>query len=321
MTGPYVHGYDPRETQRLQDQASTLVGAPAFGHALPGRQHGPRGRLRCRRANRRPGSQQPAGPDHLDRRLRGFARRGQESTAGGGISNVTLRQADIFRLPFPPESSTMSSCASSSSTWLDPWGAASLETRGEGRRNHHGDRRRSWLDLFPSGQRVRAPGRSLPGGLAGAGGGQCVDRTDPLSLLTEAGFADIRVSPRLVYADASKPELVEGFTKNTFTAMIEGIRTPALGSRLMSESDFDRGVADLYRTAEPDGVFCYTFFKATAVKGRRGEVPAPRRKRVPDGRGSRSRIPPSRVWRDARPTGPSMTSPTCSPRGSSSWST
>ena len=25
MTGAYVHGYDPKENQRLQDQASTLV--------------------------------------------------------------------------------------------------------------------------------------------------------------------------------------------------------------------------------------------------------------------------------------------------------
>ena len=31
-------------------------------------------------------------------------------------------------------------------------------------------------------------------------------------------------------------------------------------------ADFDRGVADLHRTAEADGVFCYTFFKARAVK-------------------------------------------------------
>jgi hypothetical protein len=27
---------------------------------------------------------------------------------------------------------------------------------------------------------------------------------------------------------------------------------------------FDTGIRDLLRTAEPDGVFCYTFFKATA---------------------------------------------------------
>jgi hypothetical protein len=37
----------------------------------------------------------------------------------------------------------------------------------------------------------------------------------------------------------------------------------------MSAADFDRGIADLYRTAAADGVFCYTFFKATAVKGAR----------------------------------------------------
>jgi hypothetical protein len=28
----------------------------------------------------------------------------------------------------------------------------------------------------------------------------------------------------MVYVDSSKPNLVEGFIKNTFTAMIEGIR-------------------------------------------------------------------------------------------------
>ncbi len=26
---------------------------------------------------------------------------------------------------------------------------------------------------------------------------------------------------------------------------------------------FDEGVRDLHRTAEPDGVFCYTFFKGS----------------------------------------------------------
>jgi hypothetical protein len=94
-------------------------------------------------------------------------------------------------------------------------------------------------------------------------------------LLTEAGFGEVHVSPRMVYVDASKPELVEGFTKNTFTAMIEGMRPSALESGLMSEADFDRGVADLYRTAEADGVFCYTFFKASAVNGSPAEPGAP----------------------------------------------
>jgi hypothetical protein len=33
----------------------------------------------------------------------------------------------------------------------------------------------------------------------------------------------------------------------------------------MSKSDLDRVVAELYRTAKQDGVFCYAFFKATAI--------------------------------------------------------
>ena len=40
---------------------------------------------------------------------------------------------------------------------------------------------------------------------------------------------------------------------------------PAIDGGLMSAADFDRGIADLYRTAESDGVFCYTFFKASAI--------------------------------------------------------
>jgi hypothetical protein len=47
--------------------------------------------------------------------------------------------------------------------------------------------------------------------------------------------------------------------------MIEGVRNPALESGIMSAADFDRGVADLRRTAAEDGVFCYTFFKANAI--------------------------------------------------------
>ena len=56
--------------------------------------------------------------------------------------------------------------------------------------------------------------------------------------------------------------------------MIEGIGKLALESGIMSEADFDKGVADLYRTAEAGGVFCYTFFKAGAVNNSRAEQDA-----------------------------------------------
>jgi hypothetical protein len=62
------------------------------------------------------------------------------------------------------------------------------------------------------------------------------------------------------------PELVEGFTKRTFTAMVEGVRESAIQAGLAEQDMFEQGIRDLYRTTEADGVFCYTFFKAIGNK-------------------------------------------------------
>jgi len=93
-----------------------------------------------------------------------------------------------------------------------------------------------------------------------AGGNALIGRS-LYPLLVAAGYRDVRVSPRMVYVDNSKPELVEGFTKNTFTAMIEGVRQAAVEKGIIDAVTFDQGIQDLYRTTEPDGTFCYTFFK------------------------------------------------------------
>ena len=68
--------------------------------------------------------------------------------------------------------------------------------------------------------------------------------------MVEAGFADVRVSPRMVYVDSSRPELVDGFTRKTFTVMIEGIRDAAIASGLIDAQTFDAGVRALHRTTE-----------------------------------------------------------------------
>jgi SAM-dependent methyltransferase len=85
-------------------------------------------------------------------------------------------------------------------------------------------------------------------------------------LIKSAGFKNVHVSPRMVYVDASKPKLVEGFIKNTFTAMIEGVGQKATEQKLITKYNFEKGISDLYRTAEPDGVFSYTFFKGFGTK-------------------------------------------------------
>ena len=40
--------------------------------------------------------------------------------------------------------------------------------------------------------------------------------------------------------------------------------TPALAADLIDEQQFDQGITDLLRTAEADGTFSYTFYKATS---------------------------------------------------------
>jgi SAM-dependent methyltransferase len=97
-------------------------------------------------------------------------------------------------------------------------------------------------------------------------GGNALIGRQLFPLLDGAGFNEIHVSPRMVYVDGSKPNLIEGFTKNTFTAMIEGIEQEAVSNGLMDEKAFKKGIKGLYRTTHPDGVFCYTFFKAKAIK-------------------------------------------------------
>jgi hypothetical protein len=76
----------------------------------------------------------------------------------------------------------------------------------------------------------------------------------------------VRVSARMVYVDDSRPDLVDGLTRKTFTAIIEGVREPAVAAGLIDAAAFDQGVRDLYRTAEGGGVFCYTFFKGVGHK-------------------------------------------------------
>ena len=97
-------------------------------------------------------------------------------------------------------------------------------------------------------------------------GGNALIGREIYPLLYKAGFSDCLVSPRMVYVDSSKPLLVEGFIKNTFTAMIEGVERDALNNSLIDKYEWDQGIKDLYRTAEKDGVFCYTFFKGKAIK-------------------------------------------------------
>jgi SAM-dependent methyltransferase len=85
-------------------------------------------------------------------------------------------------------------------------------------------------------------------------------------LLKQAGFRDISVIPRPVYAGEGRPRMVDGFTKKTYIAMVEGVKKQALDFGLISKKAWDKGIKDLKKSAKPGGVFYYTFFKGMAYK-------------------------------------------------------
>lgn len=118
--------------------------------------------------------------------------------------------------------------------------------------------------FHPAGAYARAVVRHQVRLQAAAGGDALIGRRlGPL--LTAAGFSAVTVDPLTVYADRTRPALVEGFTRQTFTAMVAAVREAAVAAGLTTAADFDRGVAELRRTAEGDGTFLYTFMRAVAV--------------------------------------------------------
>ncbi len=277
MTGTYVHGYDPRENRRLQDQASTLV------ELLHSDTTYPEGSC-VLEAGCGVGAQTVTLASNSPKALitsidvsEASVVAARKAVQAAGINNVALRQADIFRLPFPPGSfdhvfvcfvlehlAQPAEALRALHSVLKPGGTVTVI---------EGDHGSAYF--YPDSEYARRAVRCQVELQARASGNALIGRA-LYPLLTEVGFNQIHVSPRMVYVDSSKPGLVEGFTKRTFTAMIEGIRKSVLESGLMSEVDFDKGVADLYRTAEADGVFCYTFFKASAVNSSPDEQGASR---------------------------------------------
>jgi ubiquinone/menaquinone biosynthesis C-methylase UbiE len=86
-------------------------------------------------------------------------------------------------------------------------------------------------------------------------------------LLDQAGFQDIRVSPRMIYIDQSKPDLMDSFVRKTIIPMVAGVEAQSLEMGLTDKATWDKGIRDLYEiAARKDGTFCYTFFKAWGFK-------------------------------------------------------
>jgi len=267
MNLDYVHGYSAKENTRLTDQATTLT------ELLHADTRYPPGSL-VLEAGCGVGAQtvilarnSPQAAftsiDISEESLAAAQRRVQEA----GFTNVGLQRADIFDLPFLSAHFDHVFVCFVLEHLPNPAGALEALMRvlkpGGSITVIEGDHGSAYF--HPDSHHARRAIRCLVDLQQQAGGDSLIGRR-LYPLLTRAGYRDVKVSPRMVYADASRRALVDGFTRKTFTAMVEGVGEQAVGQGLMDAASWAAGIRDLYRTAEDDGTFCYTFFKAVGLR-------------------------------------------------------
>ncbi|WP_049571270.1 L-histidine N(alpha)-methyltransferase [Streptomyces sp. SBT349] len=266
-TAGYVHGYSRFEARRLGDQADTLADLLHAGIRYPA---GDRvleigcgvGAQTAHLVAGSPGAEFTA-VDISEDSLREARARVRKEHPG---ARVSWHRADLHALPF------------ADGAFDHVFVCFVLE--------HLRDPRRALTDL----RRVLRPGgtitvvegdhasaffhpdsaaaRAVIGHLVtlqAASGGDALIGRRLHPLLTGAGYAEVVVRPRTVYVDGSRPALVEGFTRHTFTAMVEAVRDRALAAGLTSPDDWEAGIEALRATAGPEGTFHYTFFKGQGV--------------------------------------------------------
>ncbi|HSO25555.1 MAG TPA: methyltransferase domain-containing protein [Methanobacteriaceae archaeon] len=263
----YVHGYSKKESERLEDQADTLSAILHHDTQFP------------------PGSKILEAGCGVGAQTIILAKNSPEAkitsidiseesliTAKNlidkeGIKNVQFKQADIMDLPFGKESFDHIFVCFVLEHVLDPvmalkelkkylkkGGSITVIEGDHGSCYFHPESNESlmaWECLIKAQQDL--------------GGDPLIGRRI-FPLLEEAGFKEVKVTPRVVYVDRSKPEMVDGFIKKTIIAMVEGVKDQAINSGLIDQGKWEKGIDDLYKSAQKDGTFFYNFFKGSGIK-------------------------------------------------------
>jgi len=264
----YVHGYSDIEARRLRDQADILAELLHDGTAYPA------GAMvlevGCGTGAQTVSLLARSPVAHLisvdvSASSLGHARARVAAQAPG--ADVRWLQADLFNLPFADGAfdhlfvcfviehlADPGEALRSLGRLLRPGGTITVIEGDHGSAFFH-----------PASAAAQATINCLIDLQAAAGGDGLIGR-QLQPMLSSAGYDDVRVRPLTVYADETRPDLVDGFTRNTFTAMVAGVRDEALSAGLITEIAWEQGIADLRRSADAGGTFHYTFFKGTGSR-------------------------------------------------------
>lgn len=263
----YVHGYSEREALRLNDQAATLDDiihndSIFYKGSLVLEAGCGVGAQTKILATKNPDSNFISVDLSADSIIEA-----KEMIKSSGINNVEFKQADIYNLPFKDETfDSVIICfvlehlhspkhALEELKRVLKRGGTIIAIEGD-----HGS------TFFYPDSRYAYAAINCQVQLQKQNGGNSNIGRELYPLFKSIELSDISISPRMIYVDASRPHLVEGFIKNTFTAMIEGVGEKAIQQGIVDNITFEKGIKDLYRTAESDGVFSYTFFKGFGTK-------------------------------------------------------
>ncbi|MFO8100566.1 MAG: class I SAM-dependent methyltransferase [Dehalococcoidia bacterium] len=264
----YVHGYSPRETQRLQEQSEILeellhsdtfyptgnrvleAGCGVGGQTVILARRSPEAEFTC-----------------VDISTRSLAEAEAHATREG-MRNARFQQADVMRLPFEEESFDHAFVCFLLEHLSHP-----LEALIELKRvikeggtltlieGDHG----SCFWYPQTAESLKVWGCMI--------GSQQQLGHDPLigrrlyPLLKEADFEVEYVSPRWVYADALNPQLRNGMINKIIVPMTRTARETSIDTGMIVTEEWERGIADMASVdTSPEGTFFYTWFKGVAIK-------------------------------------------------------
>jgi SAM-dependent methyltransferase len=265
----YVHGYSEREAQRLLDQACSVRDLLHHDSLFP---VGSRvlepgcgiGAQTVTLASNSPGALFVS-CDVAGASLEKAAQR----TRGLGLDNVRLLRADLYAPPFPAATFDSVFICHVLEHLRDPVGALRLLLRvvrpGGTATVIEGDHGSCYF--HPTSDEAVEAWRCLIRVQADLGGDSLIGRR-LYSVMIEAGGVDPIVSPRLVYADRSRPAVMDAFVGRTIIPMVEGVKEQALERGYITPAAWKKGLHDLRSIVASDvGVFSYTFFKVVATVG------------------------------------------------------